>query len=61
MIKNPREVVQEQQEKETSLVYFLQQTKEGKYAEIEKSSIPYARIDVLRDESPEDEFFYSLR
>jgi len=41
---------------------FLKRTKEGKYAPIEKSSLPYARVIEEREaiESLEEEFYYSV-
>ncbi len=46
-----------------AFVEFLKRTKDGKYAPIEKSSIPYIRIKVETDvvESYEEEYYYSLR
>lgn len=45
---------------EKTLLTFLKRTREGKYAKIEKSSLPYARIKVRREE-PYEEFYYSVR
>lgn len=39
---------------------FLKAVKEGKYAEIEKSSLPYARMEA-RTIIVEDEYYYGLR
>ena len=40
---------------------FLSETTEGKYAEVEESSIPYSRLtDMITDSETEDNFIYSL-
>jgi hypothetical protein len=47
---------------ETQLL-FLKKTKEGKYAPIEKTSIPYARMEdreTLITFIEEEEFYYSI-
>lgn len=50
------------QEKEETLLTFLRQTQEGKYAKIETSSLPYSRLKEQREESYyEDEYYYSVR
>lgn len=50
------------QREEKALLTFLKRTKEGKYAKIEKSSLPYARLKERREESYcEDEYYYSIR
>jgi len=48
-------------EKET-LLAFLRRTKEGKYAPIEESALPYSRITEETEtvESPEEEYYYSI-
>ena len=48
-------------EKET-LLAFLRRTKEGKYAPIEESSLPYSRISEESEmvESSEEEYYYSI-
>ena len=41
---------------------FLKKTKDGKYAKIDKNSIPYSRIKAHREYiSPECEYYYGLR
>jgi len=45
---------------EKALLTFLKRTREGKYAKIEKSSLPYARLKVRREE-PYDEYYYIVR
>lgn len=47
-------------EEERVLISFLKATKEGKYAKVEKTSLPYSRI---KEETVivEDEYYYSLR
>jgi len=54
--KNERE----KREEEKVLISFLKATREGKYAKIEKSSLPYSRI---REGTVivEDEYYYSIR
>lgn len=49
-------------EKEEVLLTFLKKTREGMYAPIEESSLPYSRIIEERDtiESFEEEFYYSI-
>ena len=54
---------QERHQKEyNTLVEFLKQTREGKYAIIERASLPYARIkeetEVIVDY--EEEYYYSV-
>jgi hypothetical protein len=48
---------------ENVLLTFLQRTKDGEYAEVEKSSFPYCRITVQREEiyDDEEEYYYSTR
>jgi len=48
-------------EKET-LLTFLKRTKEGKYAPIEESSLPYSRLNEETEilEFVEDEYYYSI-
>ena len=43
------------------LLNFLKQTGEGKYAKIEKSSLPYARMKIERQNFSRDEYYYSIR
>jgi len=45
---------------EKVLISFLKATKEGKYAKVEKTSLPYSRI---KEETViiEDEYYYSIR
>jgi len=51
------------QEEYNALVKFLKRTKDGEYAPIEKTSLPYTRIKVETEviESYEEEYYYSLR
>jgi hypothetical protein len=50
-----------QKEKEV-LLTFLEQTREGKYAKVDKSSLPYSRLKEQREEPYyEDEYYYSFR
>lgn len=51
------------QKQNKMLVKFLKQTKEGKYAIIEKSSVKYTRLNQQIDsvQSSEEEYYYGLR
>lgn len=42
------------------LLKFLKQTKEGKYAVIEKNSIKYSRWNQEPTQSNEEEYYYGL-
>jgi len=47
---------------EKILLKFLKQTKEGEYAEIEESSMPYTRFPEQREEIfCEEEYYYNMR
>ncbi len=54
--KKEREIIEE----EKVLISFLKATKDGKYAKIEKTSLPYSRIKE-KTVIIEDEYYYSLR
>ncbi len=45
-----------------ALLKFLKQTKDGKYAQIEKSSLNYTRIEQETEhyDINEDEYYYSI-
>jgi len=46
---------------EQAILTFLEQTKNGRYAPIDKTAQNYARIEAQTDESYSDEFyFYSI-
>lgn len=48
---------------EKSLLSFLHKTKEGKYAKIDKSSLPFIRIrekSELIEPAPDESFYYSV-
>jgi hypothetical protein len=49
-------------EKERLLITFLKQTREGKYAPIDESSLPYSRLKEETEftESLEEEFYYGV-
>jgi len=51
----------EQQERKEALLTFLEFTREGKFAKIEESSLAYARLKEQREETPQEEYFYSVR
>lgn len=57
----PQEPV-EIKDEEQILLSFLRRTKEGKYAPIDESSLPYSRIIEESEtvESSEEEFYYSV-
>lgn len=58
MLQKPVETKDEEQ----VLLSFLRRTKEGKYAPIDESSLPYSRIIEESEtvESSEEEFYYSV-
>ena len=58
MLQKPVEI----KDTEKVLLSFLRRTKEGKYAPIEKSSLPYSRTveECEAIESLEEEFYYSV-
>lgn len=49
-------------EKEQLFLSFLRQTKEGKYASIDESSLPYSRLKEETEtvEFLEEDFYYSI-
>ena len=49
------------QKEKKALLTFLKQTREGKYAKIDESSLPYVRFREQREEIYEDEYYYSVR
>ena len=51
------------QEEYKAVIEFLKRTKDGKYAPVEKTSVPYKRIKAETEvvESYEEEYYYSLR
>ena len=50
------------QKEEKVLLTFLKQTRKGKYAKINESSLPYLRVKEQREEDySEDEYYYSIR
>lgn len=50
------------QKEEKALLTFFKQTREGKYAKIDESSLPYSRLKEQREETYyEDEYYYSVR
>lgn len=51
----------EQQGRKEALLTFLEFTREGKFARIEESSLAYARLKEQREETPQEEYFYSVR
>ena len=51
----------EEREKKEALLTFLKFTREGKFAKIEETSLAYARLKEQREETPQEEYFYSVR
>jgi len=50
------------QKEEKVLLTFLKQTREGKYAKVDESSLSYSRLKEQREEPYyEDEYYYSVR
>jgi len=49
------------QKEEKKLLTFLKRTREGKYAKIDESSLPYVRLKEQREKIYEDEYYYSIR
>jgi len=50
------------QNAEKALLTFLKQTREGKYAKVDESSLPYSRLKEQREEPYyDDEYYYSVR
>ncbi len=60
MMEEERKELREKEKK--VLLTFLKQTREGKYAKIDESSLLYSRLGEKREESCyEDEYYYSVR
>lgn len=55
-----KEERREIREEEEILISFLKATKEGKYAKVEETSLPYSRIEE-ETVIVEDEYYYSFR
>ena len=51
----------EEQGRKEALLTFLKFTREGKFAKIEESSLTYTRLKEQREETPQEEYFYSVR
>lgn len=51
----------EEREKKEALLTFLKFTREGKFAKIEESSLAYPRLKEQREETLQEEYFYSVR
>jgi hypothetical protein len=51
---------EELKKEEKVLISFLKATKEGKYAKVEETSLPYSRIKE-KTVIVEDEYYYSIR
>jgi hypothetical protein len=51
----------EEREKKEALLTFLKFTREGKFAKIEESSLAYSRLKEQREETQQEEYFYSVR
>jgi len=59
VIKNKKTDVKKE---EQTLLTFLAKTKKGKYAKIEESSLPYARLKEEREDikTYEEEYYFSI-
>lgn len=42
------------------LLTFLEKTKEGTYAKVDISSIPYARLNEQREETYDEDYYYGI-
>jgi hypothetical protein len=53
---------QEKNDKEKTLLSFLKQTKDGKYAKVDESSLAYVRVKEEREEIEAfaETYYYSL-
>ena len=60
-MKKQRRNPLEEQERKEAILTFLQLTREGKFAEIEESSMAYTRVKEQREDILQEEYFYSLR
>ena len=49
------------EKEEKALLTFLKLTREGKYARVEESSLIYIRLKEQREETYEQEYYYSVR
>ena len=49
------------EKEEKALLTFLKLTREGKYAKVDESSLTYSRIKEQREETYEQEYYYSVR
>jgi hypothetical protein len=54
--------ISQQKKEEKALLTFLKRTKDGKYAKIDESSLPYIRFKELREDPYyyEDEYYYGV-
>lgn len=61
-VKAQKEEKKGEPKKEDILLSFLRKTKDGKYAEIEQSSLTYSRIteDIIFIQPFDEEFYYSV-
>lgn len=54
--------LKENRQSEELILTFLKQTKDGKFAKIEESSLPYVRIQEQREDTfYEEDYYYSMR
>ncbi|HOV32595.1 MAG TPA: hypothetical protein PLX23_04450 [Candidatus Hydrogenedens sp.] len=49
------------EKEEKILLTFLKRTKDGKYAKVDESALPYSRLKVQREDYYEDEYYYGIR
>ncbi len=43
------------------LLVFIKDAKEGKFANVEKSSLSYLRYNILFETTAEEQYYYSIR
>jgi|DewCreStandDraft_4_1066084.scaffolds.fasta_scaffold546779_1 hypothetical protein len=60
--KNKIEKNKKRENEEKTLLTFLKQVKEGKYAKVEETSLDYSRLKAQREDIyyEEDEYYYSI-
>lgn len=59
-MKAEKKVRKKTSDEKKALISFLKATRDGKYAKIEESSLPYSRI-IEKTIVVEDEYYYSFR
>lgn len=59
-MKNAKAKKTEQKTELKVLLTFLKRTKAGKYASVEKSSLPYSRLNEQPEDASEEQYNYGL-